>query len=299
MSSLWIPETLDYVGPIYRPPSEARSIILQATVGCAHNRCTFCVSYKTKGRFRIKDRAVIEADLDKAARLYPGVKRLFVADGDALIMPMREWRWLLPAIRENLPWVERVGAYTTARAVRKKTDEDLRWLRENGLGILYLGLESGDDETLRYVKKDSDSAQMIEAARRIRRAGILLSVTVLLGIAPPGRSLEHARETGRVLTAMDPEYVGALSVIVCEGTELAGQVARGEHHVPSPPELLEELREMLAATHMTHGLFMANHASNYLPLKVRMPGEKEEALALLDAARSGLVPLRPEEHRAL
>ncbi|NOY44679.1 MAG: radical SAM protein, partial [Deltaproteobacteria bacterium] len=198
-----------------------------------------------------------------------------------------------------LPWVERVGAYTTARAVRKKTDEDLRWLRENGLGILYLGLESGDDETLRYVRKDSDSAQMIEAARRIRRAGILLSVTVLLGIAPSGRSLVHARETGRVLSAMDPDYVGALSVIVCEGTELAEQVARGEHHVPSPPELLEELREMLAATHMTHGLFMANHASNYLPLKVRMPGEKDEALALLDAARSGLVPLRPEEHRAL
>ncbi len=297
---MWTPgETLDYVGQIYRPPSEARSIILQATVGCAHNRCTFCPSYKDKPRFRIKDRAVVEADLDKAARLYPGVKRLFVADGDALIMPMKHWRWLLPAIREKLPWVERVGAYTTARAVRKKTDEDLRWLRENGLGILYLGLESGDDATLEYVKKDSDARQMIEAGRRVKEAGIALSVTVLLGIAPPGRSRVHARETGRVLTAMDPDYVGALSVIVCEGTELAELVRRGEHPVLSPEEYLAELREMLAATHMSGGLFMANHASNYLPLKVRMPGEKEEALARIDAALKGLLPIRPEAYRAL
>ncbi len=297
---MWTPdETLDYVGQIYRPPSEARSVILQATVGCAHNRCTFCPSYKDKPRFRIKDRAVVEADLDKAARLYPGVRRLFVADGDALIMPMEHWRWLLPAIREKLPWVERVGAYTTARAVRKKTDEDLRWLRENGLGILYLGLESGDDETLEYVNKDSDARQMIEAGRRIKEAGIVLSVTVLLGIAPPGRSLVHARETGRVLTAMDPDYVGALSVIVCEGTELAERVGRGEHPVLSPEEYLRELREMLAATHMSGGLFMANHASNYLPLKVRMPGEKEEALGRIDAALKGLLPIRPEAYRAL
>ncbi len=296
---LWTPESLDYVGAIYRPPSEARSIILQATVGCAHNRCTFCVSYKEKGRFRIKPREVIEADLDKAARLYPNTRRLFVADGDALIMPMREWRWLLPAIREKLPWVERVGAYATARAIRKKSDDDLRWLRENGLGILYLGVESGDDETLAYVKKDSTSEQMIEAGRRVKGAGITLSVTVLLGIAPPGRSRVHARETGRVLTAMDPDYAAALSVIVCEGTELAERVARGEHPVLSPEDYLRELREMLAATHMTGGYFMANHASNYLPLKVRMPGEKEDALGLLDAAIAGLVPLRPEAYRAL
>ena len=297
---MWTPgETLDYVGQIYRPPSEARSIILQATVGCAHNRCTFCPSYKDKPRFRIKDRAVVEADLDKAARLYPGVRRLFVADGDALIMPMGHWRWLLPAIREKLPWVERVGAYTTARAVRKKSDEDLRWLRENGLGILYLGLESGDDATLEYVKKDSDARQMIEAGRRVKEAGIALSVTVLLGIAPPGRSLVHARETGRVLSAMDPDYVGALSVIVCEGTELAELVRRGRHPVLSPEEYLSELREMLAATHMSGGLFMANHASNYLPLKVRMPGQKEEALARIDAALKGLLPIRPEAYRAL
>jgi radical SAM superfamily enzyme YgiQ (UPF0313 family) len=295
---VWTSDSLDYEGAIYRPPSEARSIILQATVGCSHGRCTFCPSYKEK-RFRIKDRAIVEADLVKAARLYPGSHRLFVADGDALILPMDRWRWLLPAIRANLPWIDRVGTYATGRSVRKKTDEELKWLRDNGLAIAYLGVESGDDETLRSVRKDSTAAQLIEAGRRLRAAGLKVSVTVLLGIAPPGRSLEHARETGRVLTAMDPNYVGALSVILCEGTELAGRVARGEHRIPTPEEYLAELREMLAATDLTRGLFMANHASNYLPLKLRMPADKAQGLALLDAALEGRVALRPEWARAL
>jgi len=292
------PASLDYEGAIYRPPSEARSIILQATVGCAHNRCTFCVSYKDKS-FRIKERATIEADLQKAARLYPGVKRLFVADGDALIMPMAEWQWLLPAIRHYLPWVERVGVYATGLAIRKKTAEELQWLRENRLGIIYLGVESGDPQTLAAVQKDSTAGQLIAAGQKVKAAGIDLSVTVLLGIAPPGRSHEHGRQTGLLLTAMDPDFVGALSVILCAGTELEAQVNRGEHRVPAPLELLEELREMLAQTELTHGLFMANHASNYLPLKVEMPQGKAEALALLEAALRGEVHLRSDAYRAL
>ena len=291
-------ESLDYQGAIYRPPSEARSIILQATVGCAHNRCTFCVSYKDK-RFKIKDRATIEADLRKAARLYPKVERLFVADGDALIMPMAEWRWLLPAIAEHLPRVERVGVYATGLAVRKKTDQELKWLHDNGLGIVYLGVESGDPQTLAHVRKDSTAEQLIEAGRRVKAAGIGLSVTVLLGIAPPGRGRDHGRETGRLLTAMDPDFVGALSVIVCEGTELEELVGRGEHQVPTPVELLAELREMLAHTDLTQGMFMANHASNYLPLKVEMPRGKAQAMALLDDAISGRVNLRHESQRFL
>ncbi|MBI5441880.1 MAG: radical SAM protein [Deltaproteobacteria bacterium] len=289
---------MDYEGSIYRPPSEARSIILQATVGCSHNRCTFCVSYKDK-RFRIKDRGIVEADLVKAARVYRGISRLFVADGDALIMPVKHWQWLLPAIRERLPWVERVGVYATGRSVRKKTDEDLRWLREQGLGIVYLGVESGDDETLSYIRKDSTAGQLVEAGRRLKAAGLAVSATVLLGAAPRGRSLIHARETGRVLTAMDPDYVGALSVMVCEGTELARLAADGTHPVPTALEYLRELREMLAATEMSGGQFMANHASNYVPLRVKMPEEKQANLKLLDEALRGRVPLRPEAFRAL
>lgn len=295
---MWTDQGLDYEGAIYRPPSEARSIILQATVGCSHNRCTFCGSFKEK-TFRIKDRAIIEEDLKKAARLYPGVKRLFVADGDALIMPMAEWRWLLPAIAEHLPWIERVGAYATGRSIRKKTDDDLKWLRDNRLGIAYLGVESGDPQTLVAIRKDSTAEQLIDAGRRIKAVGIDLSITVLLGIAPPGRSLDHGRQTGQLLTAIDPDYVGALSVILCEGTELEELVKQGKHHVPAPMELLAELREMLAHTELSNGLFMANHASNYLPLKVEMPAKKAEALALLDAAIQGQVSLKPESFRAL
>ncbi len=289
---------LNYEGSIYRPPSEARSIILQATVGCAHNRCTFCVSYKDK-RFRIKDRAAIEADLQKAALLYPGIRRLFIADGDALIMPMSEWRWLMPAIHEYLPWVERVGVYATGLAIRKKTADDLKWLRDNRLGIIYLGVESGDPQTLAYIRKDSTAEQLIEAGDKVKAAGIELSVTVLLGIAPTGRSLDHGRNTGRLLTAMDPDFVGALSVIVCPGTELEELINRGEHQVPAPVELLKELREMLTHTEMSQGLFMANHASNYLPLKVVIPKGKAVALTQLESAIRGQINLRPESYRAL
>lgn len=295
---MWFPGDLDYEGPIIRPPSEARSIILQVTVGCSHNRCTFCVTYRGK-RFRIKEQGRVEADLDKAARIYPGVRRLFVADGDALIMPMRHWEWLLPAIRERVPAVQRVGVYATGRSVRKKSDTELRWLRENGLRIVYLGVESGDDETLRYVRKDSDAAQLVEAGRRLKQAGLTVSVTVLLGIAPPGRSEIHARETGRVLSAMDPQFVGALSVMVCEGTELAKLVAGGAHTIPSPAGYLRELREMLAHTELSDGNFMANHASNYLPLKVHLPEGRADALSLIDRALSGEVALKPEGLRAL
>lgn len=295
---MWNLDSLDYEGAIYRPPSEARSIILQATVGCSHNSCTFCTSFTDK-RFRIKDRSIVEKDLQKAARLYPGVKRLFVADGDALIMPMEHWRWLLPAISEYLPWVERVGVYATGRAIRKKTSDDLIWLRENGLGIIYLGGESGDQQTLAYVRKDSTVEQQIEAGHRVKAAGIELSVTVLLGIALRGRSLDHGRQTGHMLTAMDPDYVGALSVILCAGTELEKLVRQGKHQLLTPVELLMELREMLAHTELRQGLFMANHASNYLPLKVEMPQGKTRALALLDAAIHGQVNLRPESSRAL
>lgn len=291
-------DSLDYEGAIYRPPSEARSIILQVTVGCSHNRCTFCTSFKDK-RFRIKDQATVVADLKKAVRLYPHIKRLFIADGDALIMPMSYWRWLMPEIKAHLPWVERIGVYATGRAIRKKTIEDLQWLRDYRLGIIYLGVESGDPETLAYVRKESTAEQLIEAGQKVKAAGIGLSVTVLLGIAPTGRSVAHSRNTGRLLTAMNPDYVGALSVIMCEGTELERQVQQGAHHVATAAEILQELREMLINTELSSGMFMANHASNYLPLKVEMPRGKAEAVAMLDAALDGRIRLRSESLRAL
>lgn len=290
--------TLDYEGRIYRPPSEAGSIILQATVGCSHNKCIFCESFMEKS-YRLKEWETVETDLEKAATLFPHITKLFIADGDALQMPMVRWRKILPLIKEKLPGVERVGVYATGRSIRKKTDADLEWLKENGLGIIYLGVESGDDNTLEYIGKDSNSAELLEAGRRVKAAGIALSVTILLGIAPPGRSAGHAEATGTLLTAMDPDFVGVLSVMVCEGTKLSDLVTGGKHHIPDAMGYLAELRLMLANTYMTHGLFMSNHASNHLPLKVRMPEDRLRALEILNEALSDQIPLKPESRRML
>jgi len=289
---------MHYEGMVIRPPSEANSIILQVTVGCSHNKCTFCGTYKGE-RFRIKDEAVIDADIRYAAKNFAFLRRLFLADGDALIIPQPKLRWIFARIREELPQILRVGLYGNAKSILRKTPEELQELRDLGLGIVYLGLESGDAEVLREIHKGVGPERMIEAGRKVRAAGLKLSVTVLLGIAGRERSLAHAQATGAVLSAMDPNYVGALTLMLLPNTELGDKERSGQFELMSPPELLAELREMLLHTNLQQGLFLSNHASNYLPLKVRMPAGKEEALALIDEALGGRVRLKPEWLRAL
>jgi radical SAM superfamily enzyme YgiQ (UPF0313 family) len=291
-------EGMHYEGYCIRPPSEANSILLQVTVGCSHNRCTFCGSYKEK-RFRIKDDRVILSDILFASKYMRGVERVFLMDGDALIIPQKGLMWILDRIKEHLPWVRRVGIYANAKGLRKKSLEELVELRENGLGIVYLGVESGDDEVLKSVNKNANAQNLIDMGRKVREAGIKLSVTVLLGIAGRERSLEHASATGKLLSAMDPNYVGALTVMLIPGTPLYEDYASGEFELPTERELLLELREMIAHTHLTMGLFFSNHASNYLPIRARLPRGKEEALALIDSALRGEIPLKPEWMRAL
>jgi radical SAM superfamily enzyme YgiQ (UPF0313 family) len=289
---------MHYEGMVIRPPSEANSIILQVTVGCSHNKCTFCGTYKGE-RFRIKDEAVIDADIRYAAKHLAFLRRLFLADGDALIIPQPKLRWIFTRIREELPQIQRVGLYGNAKSILRKTPEELQELCDLGLGIVYLGLESGDAEVLREIHKGVGPERMIEAGRKVRAAGLKLSVTVLLGIAGRDRSLAHAQATGAVLSAMDPNYVGALTLMLLPNTELGQKERSGQFELMSPPELLAELREMLLHTNLRQGLFLSNHASNYLPLKVRMPAGKEEALALIDEALGGRVRLKPEWLRAL
>jgi radical SAM superfamily enzyme YgiQ (UPF0313 family) len=291
-------EGFDYVGDVMRPPSEHDSILLQVTTGCSHNRCSFCGAYRAK-RFTIKDEAVIAKDLAHAARYCRHMRRVFLMDGDALIIPQKRLTRILEGIRASLPWVERVGLYANAKSVKMKSDDELRMLRDLGLGIAYLGLESGDDPTLRRIGKGADAATLVEQGRRLEAAGITASVTVLLGIAGPERSLEHARATGRALTAMDPGYVGALCVMVVPGTPLAGELERGEFVLPGPEAMLRELRELVAHTELSRGLFMSNHASNYLPLRIRYPEGRPGALLAIDAALDGKIHLRPEWYRAL
>jgi len=291
-------EEMHYEGNCIRPPSEAFSILLQVTVGCSHNKCTFCGTYTGK-RFRIKDDSMILGDILFASKYMKRQDRVFLMDGDALIIPQKRLMWILDRIKEHLPWVRRVGAYANAKSIKMKTPEQLKDLKKNGLGILYLGVETGDEELLKKIRKGSSPQHLINMGRKVREAGIKLSVTVLLGIAGRGRSLEHARATGELLSRMDPNYVGALTVMLIPGTPLHEEFQNGTFEVPTEKELLLELREMIAHTNLSRGLFFSNHASNYLPIKARLPKGKQVALDQIDSAIKGDIGLRPEWMRAL
>ena len=291
-------EGMHYEGYCIRPPSEADSILLQVALGCSHNRCTFCGTYRDK-RFRIKDDKIILSDILYAARHMQGEDRVFLMDGDALIIPQQRLMWILERIKEHLPWVKRVGAYANTKSVRMKSVEELRQLRENNLGILYYGGETGDDEIRTAIHKGSTAATCIEMGRRVKEAGIQLSVTVLLGIGGREKSLRHARATGELLSAMDPDFVGALTVMLIPGTPLYLDYVNGSFELPDEAGLLMELREMIATTDLTRGYFFSNHASNYLPVKAKLPSGKQKALDLIDAALRGEIGLKPEWMRAL
>ncbi len=291
-------EGMHYEGICIRPPSEAFSILLQVTVGCSHNKCTFCGAYKEK-RFAIKDDAIILRDIRFASETMKRQTRVFLMDGDALIIPQKRLIWILDRIHEHLPWVTRVGAYANAKSIRMKSLKDLVELKKKGLGILYLGVETGDDEILKKVRKGTDSQTLVKMGRKVRQAGIKLSVTVLLGIAGREGSLRHARLTGQLLSAMDPNYVGALTVMLRRNTPLYEDYCNGRFELLTEKEILPELREMIAHTHLSRGLFFSNHASNYLPLRARLPRGKQDALDLLDHAMAGRVALRPDWMRGL
>jgi radical SAM superfamily enzyme YgiQ (UPF0313 family) len=291
-------EGMHYEGYCIRPPSEADSILLQVTLGCSHNRCTFCGTYSDK-RFRIKDDRIILSDILFAAKTMPHEDRLFLMDGDALIIPQKRLMWILERIRENLPRVKRVGAYANVKSIEKKSIVELNELRELNLGILYYGAETGDDSIRVAIHKGSTARACIDMGRRVKDAGIQLSVTVLLGIAGAEKSLQHARETGALLSAMDPDFVGALTVMLIPGTPLYQAQAAGAFTMPDELGLLRELREMITHTNLTRGYFFSNHASNYLPIKAKLPSGKQKALDMIDAALRGELALKPEWMRAL
>jgi radical SAM superfamily enzyme YgiQ (UPF0313 family) len=289
---------MHYEGMIIRPPSEADSILLQVTLGCSHNKCTFCGSFREK-RFDIKKDDIIFKDIEFARQHCRRQNRVFLCDGDAMIVPQKRLVRILERIQERLPWVERVGLYANTKGIGMKTDDQLRELYDLGVKIAYMGLESGDDQVLKEIRKGADSAKMITMGKRVKASGMQLSVTVLVGLGGRERSLVHARETGRVLSAIDPDFVGALSLMLIPGTELNDQYERGEFTLISSGEMLEELGVMIASTHLTDGLFHANHASNYLPIRARLPGEKQKTLELISQALKGNVTLKPESMRAL
>jgi len=291
---------MDYVGQIYRPPSEAFSLLLQVTVGCSHNRCAYCGIYRGV-RFRSKPWSVIEADIEEAAEAGPVATRAFLCDGDALILSQRRLVQILETIRGRLPWIERVGIYGDTRSVLGKSVAELQELRDLGLGIVYHGVESGDEEVLAFVDKGGTRAECIETAERLRRAGITHSVILMLGVGGTAMSEQHAKQSASLLTALDPPYAAALTTTVIPGTPLGLLRDEGKFELPSKFRLLEELYTIVSESDLSACRFSSNHASNYLPVRADLPRDKPGLLAamrtVIDAGDEGV--LKPEWLRGL
>lgn len=272
---------LRYEGSIWRPPSEAKSLILQATVGCSHNACIFCISYKQK-KYRVRGAKEIKSDLDSLPKHYnDGVRRVFLADGNALAMSTAEILKTLEVLNQELPILERVGVYGYAKDVREKSTEELRTIHNNGLGIIYLGLETGDDELLRWARKGVDSVENIRACKKIRNAGIPLSITIILGLGGLENSERHAIATAKVLNEIDPEYIGALTLMTPPGTVIHEMVASKSFIPMKPMGILNELKTLVENLDLTECVFRTNHASNYLPIRGTLNRDKDHLLNIL------------------
>jgi radical SAM superfamily enzyme YgiQ (UPF0313 family) len=291
---------MNYDGNIIRPPSEADSIILQVTVGCSHNRCTFCGAYKDENKkFRIRTDEEIAENIAFAARYCTRQHKVFLADGDALILSQKRLAPLFSRIRLELPLVRRISLYGNAKAIRSKSLEDLRELKSLGLDRIYMGLESGDDTILSQIQKGETADSMIKAGRKVAEAGIFLSVTVLLGLGGLALSHRHAVATGRVLTEMAPRQIAALTLMPMAGTPLGDALKDGSFQLPDAAAMLKELQEMLTSINCDKVQFMANHASNYLPISGRLGRDKDAILRTIDRALNGGIALTPEAYRAL
>jgi radical SAM superfamily enzyme YgiQ (UPF0313 family) len=290
---------MDYVGHVIRPPSEAYSMIIQVTVGCSHNMCTFCGTYKEQ-KFRVKDIGTIKRDIDEASRYR--FDRVFLADGDVLILPVETLLEIIAYIKKKNPQVERIGVYANTKAILRKTVDELKELKDAGIGILYQGIESGNREVLRRIRKGAFPHHMIKAAAKVKEAGISLSQTVLLGIAGIDMSRAHAEDTGKILGEMSPDFASALTVMLLPNTELYRDFRAGRFKLPDKFGLLEELKIIIENMDVNKQcLFTSNHASNYLPLRAVLPDQKRDILELLDHVLKEKDErlLKPEHMRAL
>lgn len=274
---------MNYEGTVYRPPSEAMSFILQATIGCSHNDCTFCSMYKDK-QFRIRKMPEILDDIYKARSLYKRIKKIFIADGDALIIKTEDLVQIIKELRRVFPEVESIGIYSSPKSVHKKTLEDLKDLNEAGLKIAYLGLESGSDKILEIVNKGDDSEGIISAGLKLKEAGILLSVTVISGLGGKELWKDHALETAKALNRITPNYLGLLTLMLEPGTSLYETYSKGQFEILNPVEVAEETLLLLENLDSEGTVFRSNHASNYISLKGTLNKDKEAMILELKEA---------------
>ncbi|HPF12933.1 MAG TPA: radical SAM protein [Planctomycetota bacterium] len=291
---------IEYQGSVFRPPSEANSLILQATLGCSYNECTFCGMYRDK-RFRVRPIAELRKEIAWAAQHLGGVRKVFLADGDALVAKASFLHQVLEALHGALPNLQRVSCYASPQALAIRSVEEMRALREAGLTQYYLGIESGCDATLAYLQKGVDSAEMIRVANKAQEAEIKLSTMILLGAAGHAGSERHARESARVVNAIQPRFVSTLVMTPVEGTPLMEQYQAGQLDEWTPVELARELRVFLAHLELSGTVFRSNHASNYLALKGTLPKDQAALVAVLDKvlAHPERAPFVPEWLRAL
>ena len=283
---------MHYYGAVYRPPSEAYSLIVQCTLGCSHNKCAFCNMYKDK-KFSIRPVEEVLRDLAEARSYERRIERIFLADGDALILPMDYLLRVLDFIREYFPECTRVAAYATTKAIARKTDDELYELREHGLSLVYIGLESGNEELLVKFNKGSTAADTVKNALRCKAADIAISVTAINGMAGlNGDWQSHAIDTAKAVSAMKPEFIAFLTLRVYSGTPLHDWIDAGEFQLMGPADLMRETRLFLEHIDSEGSVFRSNHASNYLPLGGTLNRDREALIQTIDAALDGKVRLR-------
>ena len=285
---------------LIRPPSEANSLLLPVTMGCSNNTCTFCGTYNGI-KFKVRNLANVKQDIDGVAQNYSwSVRRVFLENGDALIAPQHTLAEVLKHLKGKFPYLQRIGTYATPRSALVKTVDELKELNRLGLKIAYLGVETGDEALLLKVKKGVNYDQMVEAGRKLKEAGITSSVTIILGLGGVEGSEKHALETARILNDIDPDFTGALVLGLSPGTEMYQDLKEGRFTPISPLQTLVELKTIIEKSSFTNCFFTANHASNYLPMRVRLPQQKDEAIKLLDdiITKQDTSRLRPQFLRA-
>lgn len=290
--------TMRYYGDIYRAPSEADSLLLQVTIGCSHNQCSFCYMYKDKS-FRIRPLEEIKEDIREARNTFTEVKRVFLIDGNALILKTSYLSELLDYLRELFPEFERAGLSATAEDILRKTPQELKALCDKGLKIVYMGVESGSEEVLRQVHKGTTAARMIEAGQRVRAAGIKLSVSIVTGLGGKASSASHAMDTAKVLNEINPDFIGLLTLLVHDKAPLKKEVENGNFQLLDGRKSLEEIRKLVTHLDVTNCIFRGNHASNYAPLKAFLPDEKERLLDDLELLISGAGQIKQNNLRRL
>ena len=291
---------IEYVNPFFRPPSEGKSFILQATIGCSHNSCTYCAMYrKEEQKFRVRPMDEIKSIIDTATDANLVGDRVFIADGNALVLSKSKLIEIMDYLQDKNPGIERIRMYANVGDILRQGVSNLKELKAHGLDMVYIGFESGDDIVLERIKKGANHEETVRASKMLKEAGIMNSAMVLLGMGGTDRSLEHAEATGKLLTGADPEYVGALSLQVRPGAPLYEEMERGEFELPNKFQIIKELEVLVTNTELTDGHFFSNHISNYLPIKAKFPEDKENVLsqirAVLNSGDESL--LRPDYYR--